>query len=126
MAHEDAWTARAIVIAIGQRDGGRRGQTRVDEAFAAPAWYSHSPSRPAACGSGFEVVRLREPVTASRGGLRVQVRQLQISDDVASDGLSDDSEIVAEVTVANLGQQRLRAAAVGADLADGHRRAGAG
>ena len=48
-----------------------------------------------ACGSGFEVVRLREPVTASRGGLRVQVRQLQISDDVASDGLSDDSEIVA-------------------------------
>ena len=56
-----------------------------------------------ACGSGFEVVRLREPVTASRGGLRVHVRQLQISDDVASDGLSADSEIVAEVTVANLG-----------------------
>ena len=55
------------------------------------------------CGTGFETVRLREPVTASRGGLRVQVRQLQISDDVAGDGLSDDSEIVAEVTVANLG-----------------------
>jgi hypothetical protein len=55
------------------------------------------------CGSGFEVVRLREPATASAGGLRVQVRQLQISDDVASDGLSDDSEIVAELTVANLG-----------------------
>lgn len=55
------------------------------------------------CGSGFEVVRLREPVTAAGGGLRVQVRQLQISDDIASDGLRDDSEIVAELTVANDG-----------------------
>jgi len=56
------------------------------------------------CGSsGFEVVRLREPVTASGGGLRVQIRQLQISDDIASDGLSEDSEIVAELTLANDG-----------------------
>ena len=55
------------------------------------------------CGSGFEVARLRVPATAASGGLRAQVRQLQISDDIAFEGVRDDSEVVAELTLANDG-----------------------
>jgi len=53
------------------------------------------------CGSGFEVARLRQPARAAGGGLRVDIRQLQISDDIAFDGLRDDSEVVAELTLTN-------------------------
>jgi hypothetical protein len=55
------------------------------------------------CGNGFEVARLREPARAAGGGLRVEVRQLQISDDIGDDGVRDDSEVVAELTLANDG-----------------------
>jgi hypothetical protein len=55
------------------------------------------------CGNGFEVARLHEPVTAAGGGLRVEVRQLQISDDVAGGGVGDQSEVVAELTLRNDG-----------------------
>jgi hypothetical protein len=55
------------------------------------------------CGNGFEVARLQTPATATAGGLGATVAQVQLSNEIADDGLTADTAVVAELTLTNQG-----------------------
>lgn len=56
-----------------------------------------------ACGTGFEVARLTEPAVARAGAVRIEARQLHVSDDLAGEGVGHESEIVTELAISNEG-----------------------
>ena len=66
------------------------------------------------CGNGFEVARLQTPATAAAGGVRASVQQVQLSNEIADDGLTADTAVVAELTLTNHGRSdyRLRPSSV--------------
>ena len=66
------------------------------------------------CGNDFEVARLQTPATATAGGVRATVQQVQLSNEIADDGLTADTAVVAELTLTNQGRAdyRLRPSSV--------------
>lgn len=55
------------------------------------------------CGNGFELARLQTPATATSGGLQATVDQVQLSNEIADDGLTADTAVVAELKLTNHG-----------------------
>lgn len=57
----------------------------------------------AGCGNGFEAARLETPASGTGGGVRATVKQVHLSNEIADDGLTADTAVVAELTLSNEG-----------------------